>query len=89
MQYSGLKAQGKKEVYEGDILSGQGKDCEGNYKEHRGVVVYRAPEYALKIITSPILKPGSLSTLIYCGEMEIIGNQHQHPELLATEGEKA
>ena len=87
MQYTGLKDQHGKEIYEGDIVSFE--DSDGGY------------EYQDIVINTGIVEYGELGFYFTnrvavemddfyikdgrCDEVEVIGNIHDNPELLRSE----
>ena len=75
MQYTGLKDKNGKEIYEGDIISSDGDlltieySLDGNHAYYAG---YRVDEPGLETVME----------LFNYGELEVIGNIYENPELL-------
>lgn len=70
-QFTGLKDKNGKEVYEGDILM---------HKGAKGIVIYENSN-AMFMVRFPLLRSVYSFDSIE-GEIEIIGNIHENPELL-------
>jgi uncharacterized phage protein (TIGR01671 family) len=77
-QYTGLKTEDGKEIYEGDIVRqrrflGWNKQDEEKYKDIYGVVRFENGMFTCGIVDG---------TLIDWDKCEVIGNIHENPELL-------
>jgi len=81
MQFTGLKDEKDKDIYEGDILA---EWCDEGWYRH-GVVTYMSDHAKYYLTEPPELKYGSDSEYCYDGDewskLEIVGNIHQHPHL--------
>ena len=69
MQYTGLKDKNGKEIYEGDILL-------TNNQTYNYEVKFEDCSFGVQT------KHYGFINLIGCGELEIIGNIYENPELL-------
>lgn len=81
MQFVGIKDRNEKEIYENDIVivpAGYGGDM--YFKEYVGIVEYDAPDYWIR---SRVKKHYGQD--FDWGEIEIIGNIYETPELLFTD----
>lgn len=67
MQFTGLLDKNGKEIYEGDILT-------GNY-----VVRYEGGCFVVQLSKS---ETGAVAWLLYRRELEVIGNIYENPELI-------
>ena len=77
MQFTGLKDKNGKEIYEGDIL--------GQHSEPLGYVVYT--DGSFRVNTGSEQQPPSPLNKDRCNRLEIIGNIHENPELITSNGE--
>lgn len=78
MQYTELKDKNGKEIYEGDILGGHGKDHP--LGEYKAVVIWNEKKgewYLDKAYCS-----GQRNLWRWCDGMEVIGNIYENKELL-------
>ena len=94
MQYTGLKDKNGREIYEGDILRYNAKDYKG--VEHECIDEVRMGEWCQGTMEEPFTYSGvhtlgvsGLGSTWYghltaqrASSSEIIGNVHEHPELL-------
>ena len=84
MQYTGLKDKNGKEIYEGDVLNVEYKDCNDNTLFDTYKVEYIAPSFKMIAVNSEIFKSGS--EVFIPGKIneiaEIIGNIYENSELL-------
>ena len=69
-QFTGLTDKNGKEIFEGDVI----KNARGDW----GVIVWKAPYFEVTVSETQ----SSLYSREYFDEVEIIGNIHEHPELL-------
>ena len=69
MQYTGLKDKNDKEIYEGDIVAALSRIGQVSYHEERAAFIFN----------------DTFNELLFQGigfDAEIIGNIHEHPELI-------
>lgn len=71
MQFTGLKDKNGKEIFEGDIIK---------FKDTKPLVVEWDDKFA-----QFVMKPSSSVTFYVAGDIEIIGNIHENPELVNPE----
>ena len=81
MQYTGLKDKNGKEIYEGDIVKAETLGAKEN-RSYIGEIVYTAHETQFRA-----KEPHWSSHIFYPNHTEIIGNIHEHPELLTHPAE--
>lgn len=89
MQSTGLKDKNGTEIYEGDIVKILIEDEEPKImkdKTYIGVVVYNLGMFDIKDLKNTYLgiMPQMYMSDVDC-TFEILGNRHQHPELLEDE----
>lgn len=77
MQYTGLKDNNGKEIYEGDIVNHKKWFRVGEYKPCKGVVKYKGISFTCECIGDWLGSNAELNPLA-----EVIGNIYQNPELL-------
>lgn len=83
MQFTGLHDKNGKEIYEGDVISFEDKyQYYVIYEDAKFVCKHAAKSNSLQgIIWGPLHRFFDPDFLVY-GGVEVIGNIHEHPELL-------
>jgi len=82
MQYTGLKDENGKEIYEGDVV-----EVDGGYRGRKciGVVVWEEHGFNLdKIKGDTMTHFDAPWDLLSEGQKEVLGNIHENPELLSS-----
>tara|TARA_R100001530_G_scaffold87389_1_gene60863 strand:- start:356 stop:727 length:372 start_codon:yes stop_codon:yes gene_type:complete len=82
MQYTGLKDENGKEIYEGDVVSGF--QVAGMADENYVVEFMYASFVFKRGDTGLRLGPGPEMFTLHNHEIEVIGNIHENPELLSS-----
>ena len=83
MQYTGLKDKNGKEIYEGDVLR-LGEFEVGDGKNIGEVKYFGDDGYPAFDIQGNDMETNALSYLIADGEVEIIGNIYENPNLIRS-----
>lgn len=79
MQWTGLKDNAGKEIYEGDIVNQEKWVSVGKYDLSIGIVKYKGVGFTCECIGDWFGSNADLN-----GNSEVIGNIYEHPELLES-----
>lgn len=88
-QYTGMNDMNGKQIFEGDICDFYAFNCNGEYAQYRGVVVY-SDSMPLPMLWKSVDNKYYMDDCGFClpivryhdEKFEVIGNVHDNPELL-------